>query len=244
VTSYRISWAGGSTTAAGGRRQAAITGLANGTRYTFTVVAVNDAGTGPGASASATPAAAASAPKLTATYRDGGASLSWTRPDLGGGQLVHYVVTGTGLAQQSVAGTTATYSGLSAGKSYTFTVRAVTRTPDGQTRTGAAGSRSLTVPSPKITISEGAPTTSGKCDAPDCAAVNVTMTGFAPNTTYGIRLSSGSTTDVKTESARTDASGALTYDELDYDEPGQTIWVSVATPDGRITSNRITWKRP
>ncbi|MEU8635396.1 fibronectin type III domain-containing protein [Amycolatopsis sp. NPDC048633] len=241
VTSYRISWAGGSKTVGGGARQATITGLANGTRSTFTVAAVNKAGTGPGASASATPAAAASAPGLTATYRNGGAALSWTRPDLGGGQLVHYLVTGTGLAQQTVAGTTATYAGLTAGKSYTFTVRAVTRTPDGETRTGAPASKSITVPSPKITISQGAPTTSGNCDAPDCAAVNVTMTGFAPNTTYAIRLSSNSNANVRTESARTTANGSLTYDELDYDEPGQTIWVSVATPDGRITSNRITW---
>jgi hypothetical protein len=155
---------------------------------------------------------------------------------------VHYVVTGTGLAQQTVSGTTATYSGLAAGKTYTFTVRAVTRTPDGETRTGAAASKSITVPSPKITISEGAPTTSGNCNAPDCAAVNVTMTGFAPNTTYAIRLSSDSNANVRTESARTNASGALTYNQLDYDERGQTIWVSVATPDGRITSNRITWE--
>ncbi|MFJ1761327.1 fibronectin type III domain-containing protein [Amycolatopsis sp. NPDC088138] len=244
VTSYRISWAGGSKTVGGGSRQVAVTGLANGTRYTFTVVAVNNAGTGPGASASATPAAAASAPKLTATYRNGGASLSWTQPDLGGGQLVHYVVTGTGLAQQTVSGTTAAYSGLSAGKTYTFTVRAVTRTSDGQTRTGAAGSKSLTVPSPKITISEGRPTTSGSCDAPDCAAVNVTMTGFAPNTRYGIRLSSNSTGNVQTEYATTNSSGSLTYNELDYDEPGQTIWVSVVTPDGTVESNRIKWKKP
>ncbi|MCR6489821.1 fibronectin type III domain-containing protein [Amycolatopsis sp. OK19-0408] len=242
VTAYRISWAGGSRTVGGGTRQVEITGLANGTRYTFTVVAQNKAGTGPGASASATPAAAASAPKLTAAYRDGDASLSWTQPDLGGGQLVHYVVTGTGLAQQTVSGTTATYSGLSAGKTYTFTVRAVTRTPDGQTRTGAAASKSVTVPSPKITISQGAPTSSGNCDAPDCARVNVTMTGFAPNTTYAIRLSSESNANVRTESARTNGNGSLTYNQLDYDEPGQTVWVSVETPDGRITSNRINWK--
>jgi hypothetical protein len=244
VTSYRVSWAGGSKTVGGASRQVAVTGLANGTRYTFTVVAVNKAGTGPGASASATPAAAASAPRLTATYRDGGAALSWAQPDLGGGQLVHYVVTGTGLAQQTVSGTTATYSGLAAGKNYTFTVRAVTRTPDGETRTGAPASKSLTVPSPKITISQGAPTTSGSCDAPDCGFVNVTMTGFAAGTRYGIKLSSNSTGNVRTEYATTNSSGSLTYNELDYDEPGQTIWVSVVTPDGTVQSNRITWKRP
>ncbi|WP_410664138.1 fibronectin type III domain-containing protein [Amycolatopsis sp. lyj-84] len=241
VTSYRISWAGGSRTVDGGTRRITITGLANGTRYTFTVVAVNKAGTGPGASASATPAAAAAAPALTASYRDGAASLTWTRPDLGGGTLVHYLVTGTGLAQQTVTGTSATYSGLTAGKSYTFTVRAVTRTPDGQTRNGAAAGRTITVPSPAITISRGRDTSSENCDPPDCAAVNVTMKGFAPNTRYSIRLSSSSNTNVRTESTTTGANGSATYNELNYDVPGQTIWVSVQTPDGRITSNRIRW---
>jgi hypothetical protein len=241
VTSYRISWAGGSRTVGGGTREVTIAGLANGTRYTFTVVALNKAGTGPGASASATPAASASAPGLTATYRNGGASLSWTQPDLGGGQLVHYLVTGTGLAQQTVSGTSTTFPGLSAGNSYTFTVRAVTKTPDGQTRNGAAASKTITVPSPKITISRGKSTTSSNCKAPDCAFVNVTMTGFAANTQYSIRLSSGSTTNVQTENTTTNASGSANYNQLDYDVPGQTIWVSVMTPDGRITSNTITW---
>lgn len=241
VTSYRISWAGGSRTVDGGTRRSTITGLANGTRYTFTVVAINKAGTGPGASASATPAAAAAAPALTVSYRDGVASLSWTRPDLGGGTLVHYLVTGTGLAQQTVTGTTATYSGLTAGNSYTFTVRAVTRTPDGQTRNGATASRTITVPAPTITISRGRDTSSENCHPPNCSAVNVTMKGFAPNTRYDIRLSSSSTTNVQTEDTRTDANGSAIYNELNYDVPGQTIWVSVQTPDGRITSNRIRW---
>jgi hypothetical protein len=74
--------------------------------------------------------------------------------------------------------------------------------------------------------------------------VNVTMTGFAPGTRYGIKLSSNSTGNVQTEYATTNSSGSLTYNQLDYDEPGQTVWVSVVTPDGTVESNRITWKRP
>ncbi|UMP01330.1 fibronectin type III domain-containing protein [Amycolatopsis sp. EV170708-02-1] len=241
VTSYRISWAGGSRTVDGGTRRVRITGLANGTRYTFTVVAINKAGTGPGASASATPAAAAAAPALTVSNRDGTAALSWTRPDLGGGELAHYVVTGTGFAQQTVTGTSASYPGLTAGNSYTFTVRAVTRTPDGQTREGQTASRTITVPAPTITISRGRDTSSENCHEPDCAEVNVTMKGFAPNTRYAIRLSSSSNTNVRTESTTTGADGSATYNELNYDVPGQTVWVSVQTPDGRITSNRIRW---
>ncbi|WP_143086306.1 fibronectin type III domain-containing protein [Amycolatopsis saalfeldensis] len=242
VTSYQISWSGGSKTVGGGTRQASIPGLSNGTRYTFTVVAVNKAGTGPGASASATPAASASAPGLTATYRNGGASLSWTQPDLGGGQLVNYLVTGTGQAQQTVSGTTATYSGLAAGKSYTFTVRAVTKTPDGETRNGATASKSITVPAQSVSISRGAKTSSSNCSK-DCYQVNVSMTGFEANTKYDIQLSSSSNNNVQTESTTTNASGSANYNQLDYDVAGETIYVQVIAPDGTIVkSNSITWK--
>lgn len=155
---------------------------------------------------------------------------------------MHYLVTGTGMTQQTVSGTTATYPGLTAGKSYTFTVRAVTRTPDGQTRNGAVASRTITVPSRSISISRGRDTTSDNCDAPDCAFVNVSMKGFEPNKRYSIRLSSSANSNVRTESATTDASGSLNYGELDYDVPGQTIWVTVTTADGPVESNRIKWK--
>jgi hypothetical protein len=49
---------------------------------------------------------------------------------------VHYVVTGTGLGTRQVTGTRITYPQLQASTVYTFTVRAITRTPDRQTLTG------------------------------------------------------------------------------------------------------------
>ncbi|WNV86176.1 fibronectin type III domain-containing protein [Umezawaea sp. Da 62-37] len=55
VTAYHLTWNGGALTAGPGDRSATATGLANGTGYTFTVVAENRAGRGPGASTSATP---------------------------------------------------------------------------------------------------------------------------------------------------------------------------------------------
>ena len=64
--------------------------------------------------------------------------------------------------------------------------------PDGAT---------LTMPaSPTIQISKGARTTSDNCHAPNCRFVNATMTGFAPNTTYPITLSSNANPNVRTES--------------------------------------------
>jgi hypothetical protein len=155
---------------------------------------------------------------------------------------VNYLVTGTGQAQQTVSGTTATYSGLAAGKSYTFTVRAVTKTPDGETRNGATASRSITVPAQSVSISRGAATTSSNCSG-DCAFVNVSMRGFQANTKYSIRLSSSSNNEVATESGTTNSSGSLNYNQLDYDVAGETIYVQVIAPDGTIVkSNSIKWK--
>ncbi len=247
VTAYHVSWTSsggsGSTTVGGDSRRTTLTGLTNGTRYTVTVAATNKAGTGPGASAApVTPAAAASAPAVTVTHSGGTATVRWNQPDLGGGTLQHYLVSGTGAAEQKVTGTSTTFSGLTAGKTYTYTVRAVT-SAGGQTLTGAAGSKSITLPARSITISRGRDTTSDNCHAPNCAFVNVSMKGFAPNTTYKLRLSSDDNPDVNNnESATTGPDGSAQYNELNYDVPGNSVWVSVSTPEGTVTSNKIRWE--
>lgn len=249
ITSYQVSWRGdsgqaGSLTVGGGARAATAGGLTDGVRYVFTVVATNGVGSGPGVStAPVVPVAAATAPSPTAGYQNPSATVSWTTPDLRGGTLVDYVVSATGQAQRTVTANSTSYTGLTGGQTITFTVRAVTRTPDGRTLTGAAGSTSLTVPAaPAITISHGAATTSGNCHAPSCADVDATMTGFAPDTTYSITLSSSSDPNVQTESFTTNSSGNAEYDQLDYDVPGETVWISVPTSGGTVTSNKIVWE--
>jgi hypothetical protein len=215
-----------------------VNGLTDGVGYVFTVIATNQVGTGPGvATATVTPFAAALAPSPTAGYQSGTATVNWAAPDLRGGTLLNYLVSATGQADRSVAATTTSYTGFAAGQTVTFTVRAVTRAPGGQTLTGAPGSASVTVPAPKITIAHGASTTSANCHAPDCAFVNATMTGFAPNTTFPITLSSDSNPNVATESFTTDANGNAPYNQLDYDSPGQTVWIVV----NGVSSNQIVW---
>src|SRR6202040_1841380 len=71
-----------------------ITGLTNGTTYTFTVAATNVVGTGPDSSASnaVTPVGAATVPGAptgaSATGGDASATVSWTAPGSNGGSAI------------------------------------------------------------------------------------------------------------------------------------------------------------
>jgi hypothetical protein len=152
ITAYRLSWPGGSATAAGSARRATLGGLANGKSYVVTVAAENRAGRGPGASAKAAiPGRAADAPKVTVNAKLGGqVSASWTAPDLHGAQLVHYLVSATGQGDRQVSGTAADFSGLSG--AVTVTVRAVTRYGAGPALTGSPGRKTATVPSAPPTV--------------------------------------------------------------------------------------------
>lgn len=111
-----------------------VTGLANGTAYTFTVQAINGAGTGPASSPTApvTPSTVPAAPfGVVAMPGDGQALLDWTPPSQDGGSPVTgYVVTPyeAGIAQRpdtfASAATTEAVTGLTNGTTYTFTVAA------------------------------------------------------------------------------------------------------------------------
>lgn len=99
VTSYRISWAGGGKTVDGTQRSIRIGGLANGTAYVFTVVAVNRAGGGPGVSSRAvTPRAAVSPPgkpgnlAIEATTKHTWAKVTWTAAAPNGAPVTAYYI--------------------------------------------------------------------------------------------------------------------------------------------------------
>jgi hypothetical protein len=114
-----------------------VTGLTNGTAYTFTVTATNGVGAGPASAASSAvtpvaPTVPAAPTGVTATAGNASATVSWTAPANGGSPITMYTVTPylAGVAQTptqvsaSPPLTSTTVSGLANGSSYTFTVSA------------------------------------------------------------------------------------------------------------------------
>ncbi len=115
----------------------AVTGLTNGTTYTFTVAAINAAGTGPESAASAalTPSAGPTVPSaptnVVGAPGNRSVTLSWTAPSDGGSAITGYRVTPYigDTAQTAIStgstGTSYTVNNLTNGTAYTFAVAAI-----------------------------------------------------------------------------------------------------------------------
>ncbi len=112
---------------------ATVTGLSNGTEYTFRVAATNSVGTGdPSDTNTVTPAAVPDQPMLSATPGNQQVELSWTAPADNGSLITDYTVTVSpphGNCTPVV--TSCTVDGLANGTGYTFTVTATNGVGDG-----------------------------------------------------------------------------------------------------------------
>ena len=133
ITNYTIKSSPGNKTCTwiSGPLTCVVSGLTNGTAYTFTATATNSVGTGPSsdASAPATPVTTPGKPTgVSGTRGDGQVSISWMAPlSSGGGPITGYTATAspTGATCTWVSGPlSCTVGGLTNGSAYTFTVTA------------------------------------------------------------------------------------------------------------------------
>lgn len=129
ISSYTVTSTVGAKTATGTASPITVTGLTNGTAYSFTVKATNAIGAGPASAVSAalTPATVPGAPAIgTAVRGTGRATVPFTPPASNGGSAITLYT-----ATSSPGGITATNTvtpitvlGLTPGTPYTFTVAA------------------------------------------------------------------------------------------------------------------------
>ncbi len=167
-----------------------VTGLTNGTSYTFTVRATNANGTGAASSASSgvTPAVALFAPgaptSVTATAGDARATVSFTAPSSDGGSVITgYTVTSVedptkGCAP--VTGTSCVVTGLANGTSYTFTVTATNAIGTGAASSASSGviPTAPTLPSgPSTPADQGTPAVSAPSVSPTVSSETPSAAG-------------------------------------------------------------------
>ena len=181
ITSYSITATPGNKTCtwSSGPLSCIVSGLTNGTSYTFTARATNVMGTSPVSAPSnaITPAAVPGTPTaVTATRGNAQATVAWTAPAANGAPITGYTVTaspGGSTCSWSSGPLSCTVPGLTNGTAYTFTV----------TATNSVGTGPASAPSNQVTpaTTPGAPTntvaTAGNTQA--------TVTWVAPGTDGG-----------------------------------------------------------
>jgi fibronectin type 3 domain-containing protein len=132
VTGYRVTTSpGGDTCSAGGAdTSCTLTGLTNGTAYTFTVEAISDAGLSPASSPSTavTPAGAPGAPGApSVTASSGKLTATWPAAAPNGSAITEYTVTASPGGKTCTVGgaaRTCDITGLTNGTPYTLTLTA------------------------------------------------------------------------------------------------------------------------
>ncbi len=194
ITSYTVTSSPGGITASGAASPITVIGLLNGTAYTFTVTATNEANLTSLASAPTSPAVTPAAPTApgapvigTATAGNTQATVAFTAPSsTGGSPITSYTVTSSpgGI---TASGTTSpiTVIGLINGTAYTFTVKAT----NADLLTGPSSNASNSVTPNNIKVAPGAPVigtaTAGNADA-TVAFTAPASTGSGPITSYTV----------------------------------------------------------
>jgi hypothetical protein len=201
ITKYTaVASPGGKKCSSAGPLACTVTGLTNGTAYTFTVTAKNKKGVSAlsVASTAVTPLTLPSAPlKVIGVHDDRRVTVSWNAPaSTGGLPIDSYVVTATPSGRRCTASTdrSCTVVGLTNGTAYTFTVSATTGFGTGPMSTPSAAVTPSTYPDAPLQVTA----------VPNGTKVTVTWAppasdGGAPITGYTATASNGSAPCVTTK---------------------------------------------
>ena len=212
-----------------------LSGLANGSSYTFTVSATNVTGTGPASTPSnpvtpSPPATPAAPTGVTATAGNGSATVSWTAPSSNGGSAItSYTVTPyvAGVPQQSttVSGsppaTSTTVTGLTNGTSYTFTVSA----------TNVVGTGSASAPSAAVTPGAVGPVT-----------VDTTVFTDGSGTMTSPSITTSAANDLIVAFVSSDGPGGSGQERFTVTGAGLT-WTLAKRSNGQSGDSEIWWAR-
>jgi hypothetical protein len=205
--------------------------LEYGQQYAFTVIAVNDKGTGSKASRvsnSVVPYTVPGRPQgvdaATVGDQKGAIRVTWQPATDNGRPITRYVVSGGGKSQEVSDGTSATLTGLADGQSVPVKVHAVNEAGDGPDATATA----RTVAAPTVTVTGSSAdytsitvtfsvndgggsascsmTASGKSASGSCASLKIT--GLAPGTGYNATVTASNAAGSAT-AGRAQATDAL-----------------------------------
>jgi hypothetical protein len=202
ITSYSATSSPGGFTGTGTTSPITVTGLSNGTGYTFTVTATNAVGTGPASAASnsVTPIGVPGAPTIgTATRGDAQATVSFTAPASNGGSAISSYTATSSPGGFTGTGTSSpiTVTGLSNGTSYTFTVSATNAVGTGPASAASNSVTPSTLPgAPTIGTAAGG---NGRATVSFTAPTNnggSTITGYRVTSTPGSVTATGSTSPI------------------------------------------------
>ena len=179
----------GSCSPTSGQTTCVVTGLDNGSAYTFKVAVVTTVGTSAQSSASApaTPAGVPSAPaNVVATTSGSNMTITFEAPsDNGGAAITSYAITSDPAGATCTVGanaTTYTCTGLSAGTNYTYTVKAVNA--KGQSSASLASSPVTAVAAPSAPQNVSAVITAGT------TTLSATVSFDPPATNNGSEITS------------------------------------------------------
>ena len=194
VTSYTVTSNPGAKTARGSASPLTVTGLTNGTSYTFRVTATNSVGDGAQSAASnaVTPMTYPGAPTIgTATGGNAQATVTFTAPASNGGSAItSYTVTSNPDGKTAMGSASPlTVTGLTNGTSYTFTVKASNSMGPGDASAASNSVTPVTVP--------GAPTIGTATGGNALATVSFTApasNGGSPVTFYTVTSNPGGLT--------------------------------------------------